>query len=162
MAMGLHDLIGMDAHVILWWQMVIRALCIFFAALLLVRLGSTRIYGKLGSLDIVLSIILGSTLSRALTANAPFVPTLAAALTLVLVYLLLIELAMRSRTIGRLINGCDILLIEDGKILPENLKKAKMTERDLLEELRTQGGVESAAQVKHAYLERNGNVSIIK
>ena len=146
---------------ITWWQMSIRAFLIFFAALFFVRLGATRIYGKLGSLDIVISVILGSILSRALTGNAPFFATLAAAATLILVHLLLIRLALQSKFIGSLVKGKDIILIENGEINQKGLKKGGMTEHDLHVALRTNGNVDDIGKVKSAVLERNGNVSVI-
>ncbi len=161
MSIGLYDLIGTDTGRIYWWQMSIRALVIFLLTLLIIRLGSSRIYSKFGSLDIVLAIILGSTLSRTLTGNAPFIPTLAAALILVLVHLLLVMLALSNNTIGTLVKGKEIQLVKNGEILHQGLKKARLTENDLMESIRLQGGVESIKEVKSAYLERNGNVSII-
>lgn len=67
-------IIGPDSNAINWWQMCIRGVLIFCIALLLVRVGDRRIFNKNAAFDIVLSIILGSVLSRAITGNAPFVP----------------------------------------------------------------------------------------
>ncbi len=161
MSLGFYDLIGTDTGTISWWQMSLRALVIFSVTLLVIRLGSSRIYSKFGSLDIVLAIILGSTLSRTLTGNAPFVPTMVAALILILVHLLLVMLALSNDTIGTLIKGKEIQLVKNGEILHEELKKARLTEDDLMEAIRLQGGVESVSEVKSAYMERNGNVSVI-
>ncbi|MDW7772612.1 MAG: DUF421 domain-containing protein [Desulfobulbaceae bacterium] len=161
MTIGFYDIIGSDTDTILWWQMSIRAVFIFAAALLLVRLGATRIYGKYGSLDIVMTIILGSILSRALTGNARFFPTLAAALTLVLLHLVLVKSAIHSRWIGHLVKGKEIKLIENGRIIRKGLLEANMTDHDLLEALRSEASLESFDTVKAAYLERNGKVSVI-
>lgn len=162
MNFGLHDLIGADPESILWWQMVVRALLIFFAALLLVRLGATRMYGRYGSLEIVVSIIIGSILGRAVTGNARFFPTLAAALTLVLIHLLLVKLAIHNRRVNYLLKGRKVQLIENGRILQRGMAKADMSDLDLLEALRMQAGIESCDGVKAAYLEGNGSVSVIQ
>ena len=159
--MDFHFFIGSDASTILWWQMCIRASLIFLATLIYVRLGHSRIYGKYGSLDIVLSVILGSILSRALTANAPFLPTLAAAWTLIVIHHVLIRLSRRSKTLGHLVKGKEILLIDNGRIIEEALAKAGMTLHDLLIALRMNGNIESPQQVKRAYLERTGEVSVL-
>lgn len=158
---ALHAVIGSDSDTILWWQMVIRGVLIFFYTLLLVRVGNRRVFGKNTSFDIVLGVILGSIMSRALTANAPFVPTLAAATSLVLLHWLLAVIAQHSTAFGHLIKGTEILLVKDGQIQEGALKKTNLTEHDLVESLRANGGTEDVESVKAAYLERNGEISVI-
>ncbi len=158
--MNIHTFIGSEGATILWWQMCIRALAIFLVALLLVRMGKNRIYGKFGSLDIVLAVILGSILSRTLTANAPFLATIAAAFTLVAVHNLMIKAALYSKTLGHMFKGREVLLVEDGHILHKELAKAGMTEHDLKVALRSHG-LESPTSARRVYLERNGQVSVI-
>ena len=131
MSIGLYDLIGRDSEIIHWWQMTIRAFLIFSLTLLVIRLGASRIYSKFGSLDIVLAIILGSTLSRTLTGNAPFLPTLSAALILVLVHLLLVKLSLSNERFGELVKGKEIQLVMNGEILEEGLKKARLSAESL-------------------------------
>jgi uncharacterized membrane protein YcaP (DUF421 family) len=157
----IHAWIGSDAYTITWWQMSIRGTLIFFYALFLIRFGGTRIFGKGSSFDIVVGVILGSILSRALTANARFFPTLAAAGTLVLLHLLLSRLSLKSKRLGHLIKGVEVKLIEDGKILREGMNKTDMTEHDLMEALRLKN-TESVRHIKSAFMERNGKVSVIK
>lgn len=159
--MAFHDIIGTGAQDITWWQMICRGVLIFFYTLLLVRFGGRRVFGKYTSFDIVLGIILGSIMSRALTGNARFFPTLAAATALVLLHRLLSELAFRFHWLGYVIKGRELLLVRKGKIQPEAMRAASMTERDVLETLRSQGGTASVENVEAAYLERSGNVSVI-
>ena len=100
-------------------------------------------------------------MSRALTGNARFFPTLAAGTALVLLHWLLAELANYSRTLGHLIKGTEVLLVQGGKIQQEALRKTNMTEHDLMEALRSNGGTTNLESVKAAYLERSGNVSVV-
>ena len=157
----LHQIIGSDADTILWWQMVCRGTIIFFYTLLLVRFGGRRIFGKNTSFDIVLGVILGSIMSRALTANAKFIPTLAAATALVLLHWLLAELSLRSKTLGHMIKGTEVVLVRDGKIDEDGMRRTATTPHDLMESLRSNGSTEDVQNVKVAYLERNGKVSVI-
>lgn len=158
----INHIIGTNAENLLWWQMCIRAILIFSYALFLVRLGSTRVFGKSTSFDIVLAVILGSILSRALTGNARFFPTIAASTVLVSLHYVLSKLALRSKRFGHLIKGVEIQLIENGRILLDALKKADMTEHDLKEALRSNGGTDDVRNVKAAYLERSGTLSVLK
>lgn len=158
----LHKVIGSDSDTIVWWQMVCRGTVIFFYTLFLVRVGGRRIFGKQTSFDIVLGVILGSIMSRALTANAQFLPTLAAATALVALHWVLGELSQRSPTLGHMVKGTEALLVRDGRICEETLKKTNMTEHDLQEALRSSGGTTELADVKVAYLERSGRVSVVR
>ncbi|MCJ8165119.1 DUF421 domain-containing protein [Pontibacter sp. E15-1] len=153
---GIHD------QTLTWWQMSVRAIGVFFAALFIIRVGSHRIFGKNTAFDIILGIIYGSVLSRAITGNAPFWPTIAAALTLVLLHKGLAMLAYHtSFGFGNVIKGRPRELVKDGKLQEKALKASSITENDLLEAARSTGAVTDLSQVDRAYLERSGNISII-
>ena len=156
-----HQIIGSNPETILWWQMICRGILIFFYTLALVRFGGLRIFVRTSSFEIVLGIILASMMSRALTASARFIPTLTAAAVLVLLHRLLVELAQRNPTLALLIKGAEVRLVEDGKILETGLKKTALTEKDLMECLRLNGGTMTVEDVKAAYLERSGDVSVV-
>jgi uncharacterized membrane protein YcaP (DUF421 family) len=114
------------------------------------------------SFDIVVGVMLGSILGRALTANARFFPTLAASAVLMLLHMLIAKIAFRAPRIGHVVKGSEIQLIDSGKILWEALRRTSITEHDLMEALRVNGGLMDAGQAKAAYLERNGKISVIK
>lgn len=64
-----HDAFGGTGQ-ITWWQETARALLVFSYGLALVRIAGRRIFGKWSALDIIVSVIVGSNLSRALTGSA--------------------------------------------------------------------------------------------
>lgn len=156
----LQNLIGPNSTDILWWQMMFRAFTVFFLALIMVRLGGTRIFGANTSFDIVLGIILGSILSRAITGNAPYFPTVASAALLVLLHWTLSRLALKSHRLGTIIKGQRTLLMENGQFINKNMTKSLITENDFMEALRTKGNID-VSKVKFAYLERSGEISVI-
>ncbi|MDY0044241.1 MAG: hypothetical protein RBS82_06185, partial [Syntrophales bacterium] len=127
----LYLFIGSDSDTIVWWQMSIRAALIFFYGILLVRYGGKRIFGKNTSFDIVQGVILGSILSRALTGNARFLPTIAAATVLVLLHRILALAAFKSSKNGHLIKGTEDMLVENGNILWDQMKKNSITKHVL-------------------------------
>ena len=154
------ELVGSDAQTIAWWQMVCRGILVFLFALALVRLAGRRIFGSYTSFDIVLGVALGSTLSRAITGNAQFVPTLVTVAVLIALHRLVTELTRRNEALGRIVKGSEVLLIKDGQIQHDSLRKTSLTESDLMESLRLHGNV-SVDRVKAAYLERSGAVSVV-
>lgn len=158
---SLDFLIGSDPQTITWWQMCIRATIIFFYLLFLVRFGSIRAFGRSTSFDIVLAILLGSTISRALTGNSKLIPTLAASAVLVFLHRALAVWAFYSEKIGHLVKGKEIPLAKGGSFDRKAMKKASITRHDILEALRTSKGKTDSDIVKDAYLERSGKISLI-
>ncbi len=142
-------------------HMALRALVVFLVAIALVRVGNKRFLGKNTPLDIILTVIFGSTISRAITGNAPFVPTLVASLVLVLVHWALAALSFHVPGVGTLVKGHERTLIRNGELQWEALRKAHITEHDVHEALRTKGHAADIDAVESAHLERSGEISII-
>ena len=158
----LEMVLGIEKEDLTWWQMSVRAVVVFFAALVIIRIGNHRVFGKSSTLDIVLGIIYGSVLSRAITGNSPFFPTLVAALVLVLLHTLLAVVAYHSDFgFGSFVKGKNVKLIKEGELQQEALKKHSITTNDLKEALRNAGKEGELSDIKSAYLERSGQISII-
>jgi len=158
---GLHAVIGAEDGAIAWWQMCVRASLIFVFGLALVRLAGKRVFGKWGAIDIILSVIIGSNLSRALTGGAPFLPTLAATALLVVLHWLLTGAAARLPWLGPVLKGSAARLIRDGEVDRAALRRHGVGDQDLEAALRG-AGVLAPEAVAEAWLERNGDISIIK
>ncbi|MCX2738651.1 DUF421 domain-containing protein [Pontibacter anaerobius] len=139
-----------------------RAVGVFFAALLIIRIGNHRIFGKNSAFDIVLGIIYGSILSRTITGNSPFWPTIAAAFVLVMLHKLLASFAFHTHFgLGAFIKGRPKALVKDGKMQRKAMEESSVTENDLKEAVRSSGTHAGVDRIQHAYLERSGKISII-
>jgi hypothetical protein len=84
--------------------------------LLLIRLAGRRVFGRWSALDIIVSIIVGSNLSRALTGSAPLFGTIVATTLLMLLHWVLAHLAARSRSVSRILEGTPIALSQEGRL----------------------------------------------
>jgi uncharacterized membrane protein YcaP (DUF421 family) len=118
--------------------------------------------GKSTALDVMLGIVFGSVVSRAITGNAAFFPALAAALVLVLLHWVLSAVAFHWHRFGTFVKGEQSLLVQDGKVQHENLRRTHITEHDLEEAMRANGKEPDLRKIQAAYLERNGDISIIQ
>ena len=143
-------------------QMAIRAILIFLMGLLLIRFSGRRTFGMISPFDNVISVLLGAILSRAVIGASPFLPTVMAAFVIVSLHRLFAWIALYNDVFGSLIKGNAKIIYEDGKIIRKNMKRFFITDKDLVEEIRLQGNVESFDEIKSAYIERNGKISIIK
>ena len=101
-------------------------------------------------------------ISRAITGNAPFFPSLAACLVLVAVHWLFTALAFHLHWFGGLTKRKPTLLVKSGKPDHEALRRTHVSEHDLVESLRMHGGLQSLSGVEVAYLERSGDISVVK
>ena len=81
-------LLGLHAAVdaLTWGQFAARTVVVFALGIFLVRIADRRFLGRNAGFDVLLAIVLGSVLSRAINGQAPFLPTLAASVLLVLLH----------------------------------------------------------------------------
>ena len=70
-------------------------------------------------------------------------------------------LAYRWHSVGTFIKGNSWPLVVDGKMQRDNMRRSHISEHDLEEEFRLHG-VNDIRQVKRAYKEHNGGISVIK
>lgn len=138
-----------------------RAILIFVYGLLLVRIAGRRLFGKWAALDIVVAIMVGSNLSRALTGGAPLAGTLAATTLLIAIHWALAWLAARNPTLSRILEGRAIVLACRGDMNHANRKWHAISEADIAEALR-QAGVGNAEQAEQIMLEPGGKITILK
>jgi uncharacterized membrane protein YcaP (DUF421 family) len=69
-------------------------------------------------------------------------------------------LGYRFPLIQRLVRAAPLPLIKNGQMLRRNMRQELLTEEELMSQLRQQG-IESVSDVKKAYLEGDGRISII-
>jgi uncharacterized membrane protein YcaP (DUF421 family) len=142
-------------------QIALRGVIVFIAALVMLRLADRRFLAKLSAFDAILGFILASVLARAINGSAAFFPTLGVSLLLVGLHRLLGRLAFISTIFEKLIKGKAQVLVRDGKRMGPTMRRYKISEADLLEEVRLHGKVQNLDEVQTATLERNGQVSVI-
>jgi uncharacterized membrane protein YcaP (DUF421 family) len=142
-------------------QMSLRAFVIFVAALLMLRLAHKRFFAQRNPLDMLLALIIASTLSRAINGTAAFLPTIVAGFGLVFLHRALTWTAVRFHLVGQFMKGSPVVLIDRGKVDTEMLRRHSLTANDLMEDLRL-NGIERPEAVRSAILERNGEVSVTK
>ena len=143
-------------------QMGLRAVVVFLIGLALVRIAGRRAFGLREPFDNVLSILLGAILSRCVVGASPFLPTISACFVIVILHFSFGKLSYYSSTFGWIVKGEVKILYENEKMNKKNMCRCMISEKDLLEGVRTIASVESLSEVKTVYLERNGTMSVIK
>jgi uncharacterized membrane protein YcaP (DUF421 family) len=142
-------------------EVALRAALIYVFGLLAVRLADKRVLGKNTAFDVVVGVVLGSVLSRAVNGSAPLFPTMAGVVVLLLLHWLLAFASSRSHPLSVLLKGNARPLIRDGQILWEEMRRNHISTGDLIEMLRFRGRLTDPKEVEIACLERNGEISAI-
>lgn len=141
-------------------EMALRAVVAYVVTVAMLRIGERRSMSQTTAFDLILSVVIGSTVSRAITGNAPLVPALGSAGVLIVVHWVVAVLAVRSPRFDLLVKGRSRELVREGEVLEGTLASSHLTERDLEEALR-RNQVKDLARVESAYRERNGQVSVL-
>jgi len=159
----LHAIFGGDYPVdpLAWHQIAARAAIVYLGGLVVVRIGKSRLISRTTSLDVILGFILGSLLSRGITGHASISGTILASAVIVAVHWVLTAVACRSHRFGTLFKGNSELVIEDGRVLRDPMRHSHISEHDLIEQMRLRG-VDDVQQVRAAYKERNGEISVLE
>ncbi|MBL0406824.1 hypothetical protein JKG68_23040 [Microvirga aerilata] len=87
--------LGLESREINVLQMGLRAAVVFIVTVLMVRLAKKRFMGRATAFDVILGIMIGSIVSRAVTGNSPFLPALGATAVLLGMHWLFSGIAMR-------------------------------------------------------------------
>jgi len=143
------------------WQETARAALILLYGLALVRLAGRRVFGKWAALDIIVSIVVGSNLSRALTGSAPLWGTLLATAVLMVLHWLFAQAAARWRLASRLLEGASVEIASAGKLDTPKAQRWAVSGADVEEALH-QAGVEHVDQTRRMILAPSGKISVLK
>ena len=143
-------------------QMTARAVAVFFATLVLIRISGRRSFGQRSPLYYVVAILLGATLSRVIVGASPAIPTLAASLAIVLIHRALAWACVRSPALEAFVVGAEREVFSGGQFDSRQMSAALTTRTDVLETARQTLHTCDLDEVESAILERNGQVSLIR
>ena len=141
--------------------MMARAAIVYLVTLVMVRLGDKRFLGKSSAFDVIIGIMLGSVVSRAINGGAAVLPSLASGAVLVALHWLLAAAAFRSDWFGYAVKGRPRLLVKDGQIDWRAMAASHVGQHDLEGALRSHAGDDRVEHVARAYLERSGDISVL-
>ncbi len=142
---------------------VFRTALIFIYAFILLRLLGRRKLSHLTYVDLLLIIAFGSAVGDVMIYTesvARFAYSFIALTAVSVLVKIMDEFASHFPIFNRFIEGEATLLIDNGKIVKAILAKEDLTETSLLSLLREKG-VDSVSKVRKAFIEPDGELSII-
>ena len=140
----------------------IRTLLLYAVIIVAVRLMGKRQISEMQTSELVVTLLISNIASIPMQdTGQPLVSGLVPIAALVMCELLISILMLKSSGFRKLICGRPIIVISDGKIQQNEMRRLRMTTEDLSEQLR-QKNVFSFQDVAYAIVETNGKLSVIK
>ena len=143
-------------------ELIVRGTLVYFFLFCLFRFVVHRDVGGLGVSDLLLLVIIADASQNAMAGDYTSVSDGFILIgTLVGWSLAFNFLSFRFRTFRRFVLPRPICLIRDGVRIEKNLRRELIADEELAEMLR-EHEVEDIGQVKRAYLEPDGQITVIK
>lgn len=155
-----------------WWElfvpthsvaeMVVRGTLMYLALFLVFRLFMKRPIGAIGIADVLVIVVIADAAQNAFAKSYQSV-TEGVILVLVIVFweYIIDWAAYRMKWLHDLLEPPPLPLIKDGKLIRRNLREEFLTEEDLIGQLRGKGAA-NIAEVRLAYRESDGSISVVK
>jgi uncharacterized membrane protein YcaP (DUF421 family) len=142
-------------------DLVLRAAVVYVFIFFITRVVGRRELNTLEPFDLILLVVTGDLVQQGVTQDDYSVT--GAFLVIGTIALLTVGFAwagFRSRRVGRLLEGEPIVLVENGNVIERNLRRERLTVREIESEARQQQ-IADLGSVKWAVLETSGKISFI-
>jgi uncharacterized membrane protein YcaP (DUF421 family) len=141
---------------------VIKSLVAYLILWLIIRGSGRRTLGQLTVFDFILFLMVGGVMQRALTAqDYSLTHAFLIIATFVVVDICVSLLERDVPSIARILKGVPTIVVENGRVLRGRLRRARLSEDEVLEAARTRHGLERMDEIKFAIFEASGEISII-
>jgi uncharacterized membrane protein YcaP (DUF421 family) len=142
------------------WELIVRAVLIYAALLIALRLFGKREIGQFTLYDLVFILLVANALQPAMTGpDTSLVGGLILIVTLVAANYLVSRLEL-VRGLSQLFSPPATMIIRHGRYLP-NVLRREGVDRDEVETAMREHGVEDIKEVELAMLEPDGSISIV-
>lgn len=142
-------------------ELVLRGTVVYLALFFLLRLVLKRESGGIAITDLLVVVLIADAAQNAMAGQYRSVGDgLVLVGTLVFWCYALDWLGYHFPAIRRFVHPEALLLVKDGRMLRRNMSRELITEEELMTQLRERG-IEDLAQVKEAFMEGDGRISVI-
>lgn len=143
-------------------ELVVRGTAMYWFLLALFRFVLRRDVGSIGIADILLLVLIADASQNAMAGGYESITDGFILVATIAGWNYLLDwAAYRSARLRRALEPPALLLVRDGQLLHRNMRRERISAEDLKAELR-QFGLEDWSRVSKAYMESDGQISIIK
>ncbi len=142
-------------------EKVIRSVVVYVFLLLAFRLAGKRQLGQMTAFDVVVLLIISNVVQNAVIGNDNSLGGgLLGATVILLLNALIAWLTFQYKGVERLVEHVPTVLVRNGRVLRENLRRERLSLPEFRAALRREGVV-SLQDVRYVILEEDGHLSVI-
>lgn len=143
-------------------EIILRGTAVYWFLFLLFRVIVRRDVGAVGLADVLLLVIIADAAQNAMAGGYETISDGIVLISTIVFWNMALDwLSYRFPRLRDVVQPRTLLLIDRGRVLHRNLRHEMISLEDLLAKLREQG-VERPEEVKHAYMESDGTITVIK
>lgn len=144
------------------WELVVRGTAVYWFLVLVFRFVLRRDAGSVGMADILLLVIIADAAQNGMAGEYRSIMDAFVLLTTIIGWNVLIDtLSYRFPKVRQFFEPEEIMLIRDGRVFWRALRRERIAEAELMAQLR-EHGVQDVKEVKAAFFEPDGKISVIK
>jgi uncharacterized membrane protein YcaP (DUF421 family) len=141
-------------------EKVVRTVAVYLGILLLLRLAGKRDLAQLNTFDLVVLLLLSNVVQNAVIGDDnSLIGGIVGAVTLIVVNSVLVRVAQRSEAAVRLFEGEPEILVRDGKVDADALRRLGLRPADIKAAVRRQGA-STLGEVDEASLAPGGAIVV--
>ncbi len=144
------------------WEIVFRATSVYWTVFLFLRFIPKRTMGRFSLADMLTLIIIGSVAKSGIVGDSTSVGDIVLMIAIVLFWDYLFNVLEYHVPLFRYIfRDKQAALIQDGRMMRRNMRREMVTEEELFTAMR-ENNVRDVSSIRFAFLEADGDISIIK
>lgn len=142
-------------------ELFVRGTIVYLLLFFVLRFIPTRQLGMLGITDLLVVVLFAEAAQNAMATTYTSITEGVALVGTVIFWSYIINLlGYKFPQFQKFLNPPPLLLVKNGRLIERNLEKELITEEEIMSQLRQQG-VELLKDVKIAYMEADGGISVI-
>ena len=142
--------------------MFIRGSVIYWFLFLVLRLSGRRDVGSLSVADLLVLLLVADAAGNAMAGESTSLGDGMIVIASIVGWSVVLDrVAYYSPTVRGWLEPSRVCLVKHGRLVPHGMQQEHLTRTELIEQLRLQG-IEDLGQVRRAYLESNGQFSVIR
>ena len=143
------------------WELVIRGTAIYWLLVIIFRF-ILRPTGAVGIADVLLLVVIADAAQNAMAGEYRSITDGVILICTIIGWNVLIDwLTYTSPTMRKLLEPRALPLVRNGQLMRHNMRKELIAENELMSKLR-EHGVDDVKNVKSAYIESDGKISVVK
>ena len=146
----------------MYLTIIIKTIFLYFIIILAYRIMGKKEVGQLSIIDLIVSVLIAELAAISIEQyNSSILISIVPMACLVIIEVLFSYISLKSQTWRKIIDGSPIVIIKEGKLNFNEMRKLRYSLDDLISQLREQG-IKNIEEVNYAVLENNGKLSIFK